>query len=113
MGKFNIGDKVVALTTSENPPHTQPRVKGQIYTVCDIMFCSGCGVQMVNTGVSLPPTVLSNVVCDCGNVQPNRGLYFSYSKHYAKIDDLEEELEEAVHNEDYELASILRDVKLV
>lgn len=109
MSRFNIGDKVIALT---NPTrvNSQPRVKGQMYIVQKIMYCSNCGIQMINID---PKSILSIFNCTCNNDQPCDGYHFTQSVLFAKVDDLEEELKEAVHNEDYELASILRNVKLV
>jgi hypothetical protein len=49
MKKFKIGDKVVALV-GQIHPNAQPRIKGQIYTVIDIMFCSRDGHQLINLG---------------------------------------------------------------
>jgi protein-arginine kinase activator protein McsA len=45
--------------------------------------------------------------CYCGQEHPHRGKWWSHSKKFAKID--ESSLEEAIEQENYELASILRD----
>ena len=106
MSKFKVGDKVVALVGQVHP-NAQPRIKGKIYDVVDIMFCSGDGHQMINIGYD---SKHKELICTCGRKHPTNGLMWTDSKHFAKVDDVEEALEEAVATEDYELAVILRDI---
>lgn len=112
--RFKIGDKVVALT---NPlsEGSQPRVKGKTYNVQAVRYCSGCGVQVINLGYHLP--IPNNHIqyseysdCVCGKEALNEGLFWTLSKYFAKVDDLETAIEEAVQNEDYETAAVLRDL---
>lgn len=106
---FKPGDKVIALTNPKNA-FSQPRVKGKIYTVEAIYFCSGCGNQMVNLGFK---TKNSKIFCGpCDNMQSSKGLCWTRSEHFSKVDDFEESLKEALENEDYEMASLLRDLNL-
>ena len=106
MNKFKVGDKVVALIGQVHP-NAQPRTKGKIYDVIDIMFCTRDGHQMINLGYDSNHAAL---ICTCGLKHPNNRLMWTNSEHFAKVDDVEEALEEAVANEDYELAVILRDI---
>jgi hypothetical protein len=105
--RHKIGDRVVALT---NPPsdRSQFRVKGQIYKVVDVSYCSKCGNQTINIGQQ---TNCVNFECDCGFTSPTNGLHWTNSYLFVKVDDIEDTLTEAINNEDYELASILRDVE--
>jgi hypothetical protein len=107
--RFKIGDKVVALTNSKTEMG-QPRVKGKIYAVHAIQYCPACGEQKINLGISAPINTSSIIICTCNKKRPNEGLYWTSSKFFAKVDDLESALEEAVENEDYELAAMLRDL---
>jgi len=108
MKTFNIGDKVIALT---NPMtiHSQPRIKGKMYIVVSVMYCQQCGIQMISLGVKANnPSIL----CTCSNVQHNDGLCYTQSIHFAKVDEFDKEIEEAVAEENYELAALLRDLKI-
>jgi protein-arginine kinase activator protein McsA len=109
MKRFKIGDKVIALN---NPPdnNCQPRVKGNTYIVEAIMYCSGCGEQQINIGSS---SSKNNMKCTCGEVVLNKGLKWTHSYLFTKINDLDIAIEEAVENEDYEMAVILRDLKIL
>jgi protein-arginine kinase activator protein McsA len=49
-------------------------------------------------------------VCTCSKKSPSEGLYWTLSKFFAKVDDLDSALESALENEDYELAVMLRDL---
>lgn len=108
MSKFSVGDKVVALS-NQPTPNSQPRIKGKIYTVNAIMFCSTDGRQLINLGLPSEHVVL---LCSCGKKHPNDGLMWTFSKEFAKVDDVDEALENAVASEDYELAVVLRDIGL-
>jgi hypothetical protein len=106
MNKFKVGDRVVALVGQVHP-NAQPRIKGKIYVVVDTLFCSKDGHQLINLGHN---SSHKEIMCTCGIKHPNHGLMWTDSKHFAKVDDVEEALEEAVANEDYELAVTLRDI---
>jgi len=106
MSRFKIGDKVIALV-GQMHPQAQPRIKGEIYDVVDVMFCHKNGHQMINLGHS---SEHNYVLCTCGAKHPNRSLMWTNSNVFSKIDDVEKALAEAVAEEDYELAVILRDI---
>lgn len=108
MKRFEIGDKVVALN---NPftSNSQPRVKGKVYKVVDIMYCSGCGIQVINIGEAC--TASSGFVsCLCNTRTHNKGLAWTSSEYFAKVDDVADAIEAAVAEEDYETAAMLRDI---
>ena len=102
----SIGDIVIALTNPKSPK-SQMRVKGNEYVVQDVSYCSKCGRQSINIGTS---TVTNNKVgCRCGTFRNNLGLAWTKSYHFVKREDFEQELAEALEEENYELASLLRD----
>ena len=105
MNKFKVGDKVIALTNPQSEGG-QFRVKGQTYTVEAILYCSVCGCQNINIGEKAK-TDTGFLLCTCGNHQPNNDLGWTDSKYFAPIDNLENIMEEAIANEDYELCQIL------
>jgi hypothetical protein len=107
--RFKIGDKVVALTSNRDEK-SQPRVKGKIYNVHAIRYCPGCGMQKINLGLPIPAGTSNMTVCTCSKKSPSEGLYWTLSKFFAKVDDLDSALESALENEDYELAVMLRDL---
>lgn len=108
MKRFKIGDSVVALNNPTNS-RSQPRVKGTVYKVVDIMYCFGCGMQVINIGERSQPSS-GFVVCTCNVRIPNKDLCWTYSEYFAKVDDLADAIEAAVAEEDYETAAMLRDI---
>ena len=105
--RHNIGDKVIALNNNENNL-CQFRVKGTVYIVIDCMYCIKCGVQSINIGER---TEIEEVECDCGYISKNNGKFWTDSKYFANVNNIEEALSEAIKEEDYEFASSLRDLK--
>jgi predicted amidophosphoribosyltransferase len=105
--EFKVGQKVVALTNPKT--QTSPiRVKGNIYTVLDIMYCVGCGEQMVDINTSrVCGGKGDHLICTCGSRQNNNATTWTASKAFAPLDNLSESIAEAVSNEDYELAELL------
>ena len=108
--EFKVGQKVVALTNPKTL--TSPiRVKGNIYTVFDIMYCVGCGTQLVDINTSrVCGGKGDHLICFCGSRQNNNATVWTASKVFAPLDNLSESIEEAVSNEDYELAQTLTEV---
>lgn len=108
MKRFEIGDSVVALNNPKDS-RSQPRIKGKVYKIVDIMYCCGCGMQVINIGESAQ--ISSGFVsCPCNTRTPNKGLAWTQSKYFAKVDDLADAIEAAVAEEDYETAAMLRDI---
>lgn len=104
--QFTIGERVIALSTT-GTDKGQPRVKGILYTVKNVMYCSKCGIQAINIGELILPGQSHKVECYCGHVMLNEGLQWTASSQFAKIDY--SSLKHAVEEEDYELACIIRD----
>ncbi len=104
--KFEVGDEVIALK-SNTGNGSQPRTKGDIYIVKAVSYCSINGRQAINVG---PTTNRVNLKCDCGRSHPTDGLHWTFSSLFIKREDLEAKMDEAVEEEDYELASTLRDL---
>lgn len=101
--RHSVGDKVVALGTGKSLQ--QPIIKDNHYTVKAIQYCLKCGLQMVNVGFSTNHR--TNIDCDCGGSQPHNGLYWSGAYAFAPLTDAS--LQQAVEEENYELAVIIRD----
>lgn len=105
--KFKIGEEVIALTHPVNE-QCQPRVKGKIYIVKDIHYCSKCGQQSINIG---PMSKSPLIDCDCGVKNQLCGyLHFTFSKYFIRPQELQSQLEQAVEEENYEFAATLRDI---
>lgn len=105
--KHKISDRVVALSSTpiEYAERCQPRVRGEVYTVIDVMFCNTCGSQVVN--VSNTATDKEYLLCSCRrNKMPTKGVHWTSSENFAPIDEV---LEHALAEENYEYACILRD----
>lgn len=104
MKKFKIGEKVIALT---NPlsDMSQRRVKGNIYTVLAISYCYNCGRQAIN--IDPTPITAEFTRCNCGARQSTHGLWWTNSKYFSKVD--KDSLQEAIDEENYELAALIRD----
>lgn len=107
--RHKVGDKVVSLTT-RTEFNGQPRVKGQVYEVLNTRFCTCCGEQTIN----IEPTLsgLTKSRCTCGNITHTK-LWWTRSTHFANLNNLEENIAEAVETEDYETAAMLDKFKAV
>lgn len=110
---FKIGQKVVALNSSADY-RAQPRVKGNIYTVLDILYCSKCGIQTINiTAYYTPPNGViwsGNVRCRCGSVQPHQNKPWTASSFFAPLDNLEATIAELAEKEEYETCAMLQKI---
>lgn len=96
------GDRVIALSSSRSK-RLQPRKKGTIYIVDDVMYCNGCGGQYVNIGVS---SGQGNILCCCGKSQMNNRRMWTYSKEFAPI--TEDYLKQLEAEENFEMCSIIK-----
>lgn len=87
MNRFEVGQKVVALT---NPRDSwcQPRIKGNTYTVMAIKYCVKCGEQLINIGEM---TDVLHGRCGCGNIYSINGLFWTYSKYFAPLEEKSDE----------------------
>lgn len=112
--RFQIGDKIIALSDSVSAS-SQIRKKGKIYEVTGIQYCSSCGIQTINIDFQkniFLGTYTQERCFYCKGISKPSEMGLTISREFAKIDDINQELEKAVENEDYELASLLRDLKL-
>ena len=105
--KFKIGQKVVALT---NPMNNlcQPRIKGNVYIVLDVSYCSKCGVQSIN--ITTNYTHHGEVLCGCGNNCPSQGKFWTDSILFAPLDNLEATIAELAEKEEYEVCAMLQKI---
>jgi len=104
--RHSIGDKVVALTNPKTK-FCQQRIKGNVYIVNDVNYCNKCGCQTINIGVT---SRCANVLCECGNLYKTNDLCWTRSELFAPINNLENIMEEAIANEDYELCKTLTEI---
>ena len=112
--EFKVGQKVVALKECSDY-RAQPRKKGCIYSVLGVMYCVGCGVQSINIVTHHNHPIEGRkwdgkLHCNCGCSQPSNDKFWTYSAHFAPLDNLHESISEAEKNEDYELAQLLTEV---
>jgi hypothetical protein len=110
--EFTFGDSVIALSSGSVP--NQPREKGKEYTVTDIMYCSSNGEQLININNTRSSGSSGYMTCGCGKKHHTQGLAFTYSKCFVLNDPnaIQEKLEHALDEEDYETAIVIRDVIL-
>lgn len=97
-----LGDRVMAIT-SNKIIKTQPRKKGDVYIVSDVMFCSRCGDQLINIGCESPR---GNLLCGCGISQYNKMKKWTYSKEFIPI--TEEYLKQMELEENYEICIMIK-----
>ena len=109
MKRFDIGEEVYALTTRPGPC-CQPRVAGEKYIVLATQFCVKCGEQSIN--IAGQTDDFGIIVCECGSEQKDDGLWWTKSEYFTKAEEVDNEIEAAISSEEYEMASILRDIKL-
>lgn len=111
--KWKIGDEVIALTNPQDDS-CQPRKKGKLYQVLDVLYCCKCGSQSINiTTIPYNSNLYNNELeCDCGSSQPSNNKSWTDSNLFIKPEEINETLELALNNEDYELSILLRDIKL-
>lgn len=108
--RFKVGETVIALSDHPSGLKSQPRKKGHKYIVNAVSYCVGCGRQAINIGPTIPAKHNSFISCVCGSEQPHKGLHWTHSKHFARPEELESEMRSAVEEENYEHASVLRDL---
>lgn len=81
---FKVGQKVVALSNPKNS-NSQPRVKGKIYTVQDVMYCDKTGKQNINIGFYTKIKLLN---CSfCGGTHKTNGKCWTNIRHFKPLHD--------------------------
>lgn len=84
------------------------------YVVNKVAICGECGAIALDVGLSLSNNTMEKglgVKCECGAMHsPKTGIHWCAHWRFVKKDDrtIEEQIEEAVEKEDYELATKLR-----
>lgn len=101
--KHKVGDKVIALNSSIDDDRVQKRIKGEIYTIQDIIYCTKCGVQLVNIGEK---SDRSENKCSCGKVNSSFNLKWTFSKYFIPID--EKFLSSMEEMEEYEICETIK-----
>ena len=104
MKKFKIGEEVVALSTQTGEGF-QRRIKGAVYPVKRIIYCSKCGDQLINISDATPNSNYG--VCPCGGVNEFNGSEYTNAKHFGKTGGIHAQIKEAEEAENYELAGFL------
>ena len=104
---FKKGEKVIALTNPLNS-RSQPRVKGQLYTVLNVLYCSYCGIQFINICDKF--TKAPKLECLCNAKVYHHGKMWTASEHFSRPEELSDELDKFLEEEKYEEACIIRDL---
>jgi hypothetical protein len=105
---MNVGTKVVALTSPLNN-RCQPRIKGQIYTVTGVKYCSSCGRKTININDN-KPNQAPTIKCRCGDISGNKNRAWTYAEHFVPLDEIPAKIQELIAVEDYEMCQLLYDV---
>ena len=106
---FNIGDQVVALSNGECP--SQPRNKGDIYTITNIFYCSTEGKQLVNINNTKSCSKTGYISCGCGKKHRKDDHFaYTYSTEFALLENLSDYVEAAIEEENYETADLLHKI---
>ena len=108
--EFSLTESVIALSSASNP--NQARTRGNTYTVTDIMYCSTTGEQLINIDNSMACGKSGYMTCGCGKKHLVGNKAYSYSSNFVSNNPeaIQSRLEEALDEEDYEIAIVIRDV---
>lgn len=90
---FKLNQKVVAVLkpstngSSGEPKGIAPKVKpNAIHEVKAICYCSQCGRQKIDIGLTLPVNTNPNIKCsDCKNWYPSNGRWFLDSSNFRPL----------------------------
>lgn len=110
---FSVGEKVVALTNPENE-ECQPRVRGEVYKVLKLLYCSSCGCQAIHIGGKAKPVscVLNDLIqCECGSKQPHNGFDFTDSIYFVRLEEISDAIAHFAEKEEYETCEMLKGVE--
>lgn len=110
--EFTVGEKVIALSTATIADGYQPRIKGKEYIVTSLYYCPNTGVQKINiNNYTYEESSYNLTGCKCGQSHViYSSVVFSSAEHFARREDLQNELAEAIANEDYDKAILIRDL---
>lgn len=82
---FRVGQRVVAITNPKNSL-CQQRIKGQIYTVLDVMYCPKTGKQNIYIG-GYTKGSMDHLKCSyCGGIHDAYGKSWTRSDHFRPLE---------------------------
>ena len=111
-GDIAICVKVGGPDTTSDYPNLRLNYE---YVVNKVAVCGECGAIALDVGLSLSAKSVEKghgVKCNCGAMHsPRTGIHWANSIRFVKKDtrSVEEQIEEAIKNEDYELAAKLEE----
>jgi hypothetical protein len=112
--KFKVGDIVRCIDDRNwnSSINSIPLVYGKTYKVLDITYTKCCNIYSIDIGCKMNNN--SHTWCKCAKDMVGAGIHWAYEYRFVKDDvlakeELNEELEEALIEEDYEKAAIIRD----
>jgi hypothetical protein len=110
MGKFNTGDKVIALSSKDC--NKNPRQKGKEYKVIGVMECPECSEEFIciNDKQYSNTLRIKCAACSCSNIYSNH--MWTLASNFRSKDQFDPhyELKIAIKDEDYMRAAKLRDI---
>lgn len=105
---FKVGEKVISLSNNVTPG-CQPRVKGKLYPVQDILYCCGCGRQWINVSGPHKNKLDSYVSCSsCKKLQLNHGLWWTDSIGFVRPEEISEAITHFAEKEEFEICGVLK-----
>jgi len=114
--KWEVGDvalcvKVGNLTDSPDAGMPPPLRLNAEYVVNGVNICGDCGTIKLDVGLNSPGN--EGTRCNCGaKTKPGTGIHWANAIRFVKKktrEAIRDEMNEAIHNEDYELARKLDD----
>ena len=108
--EFSLGESVVALSSAGKP--NQVRTRGDVYSVTDIIYCSTTGEQLININNSQACGKSGYMTCGCGKKHLVGDKAYTYSTKFVSNtpEAIQSRLEQALDDEDYDVAIVIRDV---
>ncbi len=108
--KHKVGNKVVALSTKDRP--SQPRKVGEIYIVTYVYHCPSTGDQLINIDNILKRSENTITLCSCGRMHNiGNNLSLTIAEEFVDIENIQEELDNAVETENFEVAATLHKIQ--
>jgi len=110
MNSWKIGDVAICVDVSRIDIHLSSGSPPQLrldhkYIVAGVRTCSKCGRVTLDVGLGADDIITR---CGCGQLSNDIGVHWCNSARFRK-EYTEEHLNEAVKEENYELASVIRD----
>jgi UvrB/uvrC motif len=107
---WKIGDVAICVDVSRIDLHIKEGNGPQLrlnhrYNVAGVRICKNCGRITLDVGLGMANIITK---CGCGELSTEPGIHWCHSIRFRK-EYTEEHLNEAVKEENYELASEIRD----